>query len=193
MGTTLWSRVRGGALALSACLVIGNVVEASGRWLHVRIQDGRSGGEAVSLNIPLSLVESMLPMIASESFRDGRISLDSQEIDGIDLREVLAALRTTADGDFITVRGPEESVRVAKERGYLVIRADDGRRDRGNQVRLRLPIEVVEAMLRNDSSELDLRAGLRTLAKLPGEDLLSVTTGDDSVRIWIDSREEGER
>lgn len=193
MDATGCRRAMRGVLALGVCLAVYSAADASGRWLHVRIQEGRSGGEAISLNLPLSLVEGLLPMIESDTVRDGRILLDDAEIEGIDLREVLAALQSTADGDFITVRGPAESVRVAKERGFLVIRADDGRGDRGDQVRLRLPIEVVEAMLSPGSTELDLRAGLRALAKLPGEDLLSITTGDDSVRIWVDSREGGER
>jgi hypothetical protein len=77
---------------------------------------------------------------------------------------------------------------VAKENGYLVVRVDERR---GDKVRLRIPLDVIEAMLGGGNGELDLIAGLRALAEFE-EDVLVVESDHESVRVWIDSSPDGE-
>ena len=168
-----------------------NLADASDRWLHVRVEDTASGGEeSVAVNIPLQLVEAILPAIETDELKGGRFGWDPGEIEGIDLRQILQALRDAPDADYVTVKDHGESVRVAKEDGFLLVRVDE---DQGDHVRVRLPLAVVEALLgSHDEGSIDLVAGLRALGEYDGGDLVTVESDDESVRIWIDSSQTGD-
>jgi hypothetical protein len=157
------------------------------RWLHVRVQEDGPDGERVSINIPLQLVEAILPTIETDELHDGKLHWDEAEVEGIDLKEVLKAFQEAPDADFITVKGRDESVRVAKEKGFLVIHADED----DEKVRVRMPLGVVDAMVDARGDELDLLAALEALADYDG-DLITVESEDSHVRIWIDSTDSGE-
>jgi len=180
---------RGWVAALTLVLAIG-APGAAEPWLHVRVVDGDGAdAEQVSVNLPLSVVEALLPAIHSEGLDGGRVRwAGGEELDGAELRDVLAALADSPDGNFVTVRDGEQSVRVAKERGLLLVHADDD----GERVRVRLPLVVVEAMLVGGGDEIDLVAGLRALAEHGGGDLVSVDGDGSRVRVWIDSSETGD-
>jgi hypothetical protein len=160
-----------------------------GRWFHVRVEEHGEDGEYVNINLPLQLVESLLPTIETDEFSHGKITIDDADLEGIDLRAALTALRDTPDGEFVTVRSKDESVRVAKENGLLVIHAEEADDER---VRVQMPLEVVDAMLATGENELDLLAGLYALADYDGGDLITVQSDDSYVRIWIDSSEDGQ-
>jgi hypothetical protein len=171
---------------IAVLLLTAGPASASGSWLHVKVQDGGPEGERVSVNIPIQLVEAILPTIETDELKEGKILWDETELEGIDLRELLKALQDAPDANFVTVEGSDESVKVAKENGLLVVRADDGG---GDRVRVTMPLDVVDAMLGEDSSELDLLAALRALADYDGGDLVTVESDETLVRVWIDSSE----
>jgi hypothetical protein len=50
---------------------------------------------------------------------------------------------------------------------------------------------VLEAIVLNDSEQIDLLAGLQALREFDGEDLVRVESDDELVRIWIDSSQTG--
>jgi hypothetical protein len=163
--------------------------ELDGRWLHVRVEDRDEDGEQVSINIPLALVESLLPTIGVEELDEGRIQLDEVDLEGVDLRAMLEGLRDAPDAEFVTVRSRDESVRVAKESGMLVVLVDE---HDGERVRVQMPMQVVEAALAGDRDEIDLLAALNALADYPGGDLVLVESDEESVRVWIDSSDTGD-
>lgn len=160
---------------------------SDGRWLHVRVQGNDNDGERVSVNIPLSVVQAILPAIETNEFRGGRIQLHNGEIEGVDLHEILKAFRESPDADFVTVDGGDEQVRVSKERGFLLVNVDGD----DERVRIRLPLDVVEALLGENDDELDLIAALNVLAD-HGGDLVTVESDNESIRVWIDSENGGE-
>jgi len=165
-----------------------SVATASDLWLHVRVEDHGGRPENVSVNVPLSLVESLLPLIEIDELQNGRLRLDDMDIEGLDLPELLNALRDAPDADYVRVQGDGEEVRVAKEDGYVLIDVDE---DRGDHVRVRIPLDVVEAMMQGGNDEIDILAGLRALANHVGEDLVVVEGRDESIRVWIDAHPEG--
>lgn len=177
-----------GILVLLLLVPMLGPADASERWLHVRVEED-GGEESVSVNIPLQLVEAILPAIETDELRQGRFDWDEAEIDGVDLRQILEALRDAPDADYVTVRDRDESVRVAKEDGFILVRVDE---DEGDRVRVKLPLSVVEAMIGERHGELDLVAGLRALGEYDGGDLVTVESDDESVRIWIDSDQTGD-
>ncbi|HKQ61684.1 MAG TPA: hypothetical protein VJS92_10340 [Candidatus Polarisedimenticolaceae bacterium] len=183
------------AMGLVLGLVLGSAAiaayAASGQWVHVRV-DGDD--QQVHVNIPIALVESLLPLVEEQAFHGDRPRLELGGLQGVDaryLRNVLSALRDTPDQTFVTVRDHGDRVRVAKERGFLLVHAEE---QDGDRVHVRVPMNVVEALVPEDGQELDLRAALRRLAQVGSGDLVSVESSDgDTVHIWIDGNESGER
>lgn len=175
---------------LAAVLVLtlaAGTAAAADRWLHIRVESRSASGDNVSINVPLGLIEAVLPTIDIDELRQGKLRLDKIDIDEFDLREVLTALRDAPDTDFVRVNNRDEKVRVAKEAGYLVVTVDE---DSGDRVRLRVPLEVFEAMLGGNENELDLLAGLQKLSEFE-EDVLVVESDDENVRVWIDADADG--
>jgi hypothetical protein len=157
-------------------------------WIHVYIDEGGEAGETVRVNLPFSLLQEVLPLIRNEHLDGGRVRLpESVDLEGIDLREALRAVRDVADGEFVTVQGPDENVSVAKRDGLLLVNVDDG----DEKVRVRLPLEVLDALFTSDSEELDLVAALRALWEThSGNDIVTVDDGKTKVRVWLDDRQE---
>jgi hypothetical protein len=182
------------ACAILGCLLL--VVPAAGaaeKWLHVRVVEDGGDGETVNVNIPLSLVERMLPLISVDELQAGKLRLDAldEELGQIDLRELAAALRDAPDADYLTIQGKDEKLRVAKEGEFLVINADERGRGSAETVRVRIPLAVVDAMVGSDPNELDLVAALQVLSEYDDAPLVDVQSDDSSVQVWIDSSETG--
>ncbi len=174
------------ALALLGSLATGAWAKDS--WLHIRVEEQGRHGETVRVNLPLQMVEALLPMIDTSAeggdvrLANGRIYFDCNELRDIDFREVLEVLKDAQDAEYVRVEGYDESVRVAKEDGNLVIRVDD----RHDQVRIQLKMDIVEALLKADEDELDLLAMIKALREHGEGELVSVESEDEKVRIWID-------
>jgi hypothetical protein len=170
-------------------LLVSSLAVAQDRWLHVRVQEHGNSDATVNVNIPLSLIEALLPTIETDEFDGGVILLDDVDFEGVDLREALVALRDAPDAEFVTIQSRDETVRVAKEDGFLLVNADE---DRGDRVRVRMPLSVVDAMLSPSGDRIDLIAGLRALSEFDGGDLVTVESDDETVRVWIDSSDTGD-
>ncbi|MDX1388198.1 MAG: hypothetical protein R3344_03360, partial [Acidobacteriota bacterium] len=111
------------------------------------------------------------------------------EAEGIDIRAIWEGLRGSPDGDFVTVRGAGENVRVAKSEGYLLVDVDE----EDEKVRVRLPVEVVDALFTgtDDDDQLNLIGAIEALSRHAGEEIVTVESGSETVRIWIDNEPEG--
>ena len=92
-------------------------------------------------------------------------------------------MRDADDAEFITVEDTDESVRVAKEGDNLIIKVDD----RYETVDMKIKLDVVEAMLSGDPDDLDLMAMLKALEKQGEQEIITVHSEDETVRIWIDT------
>jgi len=190
------TKMRRIAVALLVLTLFAAPAAASDQWLHVRVEEGGHGEETVNVNVPLSVVEAMLPMISVDELEQGRISLDQVDMDqfdmkGLNLRELVLAFRDGPDADFVRIKDRDESVRVAKEGDYLIILVEEGDAYDAETVSIRLPFPVLEAMVSTDDESIDLVAGLRALREFEGEDLVRVESNDEIVRIWIDSSQSG--
>ncbi|HXN21846.1 MAG TPA: hypothetical protein VOA41_03775 [Candidatus Dormibacteraeota bacterium] len=162
----------------------------SDRWIHVRVLNKEAKGETVRVNVPLDLAEKVLPTINHRNFHNGRVTLGGQVHD-VDLRALLEAVRSSRDGEFVTVNNNQNDVRVAKQGSYLVVHVQghgDERAHRAHRVEVRMPLTVVNALLSGSKDELDLVAGLRALSTQPDVELVTVEDGHNSVRVWLDSK-----
>ncbi len=160
---------------------------ASDHWLHIRVQEHNGAEERVNVNIPLSMVRGILPLIDDEEFNGGRIRIHDHDWDDINLPQIMRELRDAPDAEYVTVKSRDENVRVAKENGYFLVRAEE--RDGNETVNIKMPLAVVDAMFTGRSDEIDLIAALDALTDHADGDLITVESDDTSVRIWIDRRQ----
>ena len=161
---------------------------AKDRWLHVRVENQATKDETVRVNVPLEMAEKVLPTIHKDRLQYGKVKL--REMDhGVDLRALLDAVRSSKDGEFVTVEKKDADVKVSKQNGYLFVHVVDKKaQSKSSQVEVKLPMKVVDALFSGGQDELDLVAGVRALYGQPDTELVSVKDHQNTVRVWLDSK-----
>jgi hypothetical protein len=173
-----------------------------------------NNGETVSVNIPLEVAEKILPTINKNQLHGGKVTIDKLHADGVDVRALMEAVRTSRDGEFVTVNSKDGDVRVAKQNGYMLVHvtdtsgkhhvhmrhhdgtdadaknkdAADSKDTKETHVEVKIPLSVVDALFSGGKDELDLVAGLKMLSAQGDQELVSVKDEDNTVRVWIDSK-----
>ena len=103
------------------------------RWLHIRVDNPDSKEETVRVNVPLELAEKVLPSINRDRLQSGKVKIDEIDCHGVDLRALLDAVRTSKDGEFVTVQNKDSDVRVAKQNNYFLVHVVDETTRRRNR------------------------------------------------------------
>ena len=166
-----------------AVLVIAGAASASNLWFHVRVDE--ADGAKVTVNLPVSMIEKAIQMIPEEHLSDHGMHFSDHEMTPAQLRELWTELRDSPDMTFVKVEEEGEDVKVWKESGYLyvsVIEEDDN-----EKVDVRVPFAVVDALLSGDEDELNIEAAINALVQEGEGELVTVTSDDDNVRVWVDS------
>lgn len=181
------TRTIGAALALAALLAAGLAPEAradeSDLWLLVEVDE--AGGAQVRVNLPLRLVQTVVAAIPEAKLQgSASLGLDPGEISVEDLRAIWAELERSPDATYVTVDEPNSRVRVSKRAGMLLVEVTDTG-ERSSEVVARLPLSVAEGLLAGDEPHLDLRAAVQALIDSGEGELVTVTDGDDRVRVRI--------
>ena len=158
------------------------------RWLHVRVISSDAKGETVRVNIPLELAEKVLPAINKDRLHGGRVKIDNAHMDDVDLRALVEAIRTTKDGEFVTVQSNDCDVRVAKQANHLIIHVLDKENSKKSEVEVKVPMKVIDALFSAGKDELDLVAALHALSAQGDTELVSVKDHENTVRVWLDSK-----
>jgi hypothetical protein len=158
------------------------------RWLHVRVNNGESKDETVRVNVPLDLAEKVLPSIDRDRLHGGKVKIDEIDCHGVDVRAVLDAVRSSKDGEFVTIQDKNSDVRVAKQNAYIYVHVIDKNGSKKSRVEVKVPLKVVDALLSGKKDELDIAAGLRALSAQGDTELVSVKDNESTVRVWLDSK-----
>jgi hypothetical protein len=177
------------------------------RWLHVRVISTDGKGETVRVNVPLELAEKVLPAVNHDRLHNGKVKIDCAHVNDVDLRALAEAIRNSKDGEYVTVQGSDNDVRVAKQGGYLLVHVlDHGYRGKHamkeehegkaantdskekNEVEIKVPMKVIDALFSAGKDELDLVAALHALSAAGDTELVSVKDRDNTVRVWLDSK-----
>jgi hypothetical protein len=163
------------------------------RWLHVRVDNPDSKDEIVRVNIPLELAEKILPTIDKDQFHQGHVKIDHFDCNGVDFPALMSAVRDAKDGEFVTVQSKEQDVRVAKQNNYFLVHVVDKEGSKNKDakhstVEVKIPMKVVDALFSGKKDEVDLVAGLHALALQGDTELVSVKDHDQTVRVWLDSK-----
>jgi hypothetical protein len=172
------------ALAVTAPAAMATPTE---RYLHVKVEDA-SKGESVNVNVPLSMAEKILPTINKGEMHNGHVKIGHADMDDVDIRALLDAVRTAPDNEFVTVKEKDQDVRVAKSHGNLVVHVRDASKG-GQKVDITIPMKVVDALLSTaKDNELDVSAAIRALSDAGDALLVTVEDASQHVRIWVDSK-----
>jgi len=158
------------------------------RWLHVRVSNPGKNEETVRVNVPLELAEKVLPTINKNRLHSGKVRFDDVDCHGVDLKALVDAVRTSKDGEFVTVQSKDSDVRVAKQNGYLFVHVFEKNRPKHSQVEVKVPMKVVDALFSAGKDELDLVAALHALSSQGDTELVSVKDEENTVRVWLDSK-----
>jgi hypothetical protein len=175
------------------------------QWIHVRVESKEDHGETVRVNVPVEMAAKVLPAINKDNLHDGKVRIDSSRMNDVDLRTILDAVRTSHDGEYVTVQGSGNDVRVAKSAGYLYIHVTDkseGKKSaekdgktgakavagHESKVEIKVPMKVVDALFSAGKDELDLVAALKALSAHGDTELVTVKDAENTVRIWVDSK-----
>lgn len=153
-------------------------------WIHIHVKDGKDGN--VSINLPVSMVEKMAKNITTETDGESKLRFNDEDITIAELREMWSDLRRQPDATFITVDDTHSKVRVAKRGGYLIVRS----RDKQEEVEMKIPGTVVDALLSAPGERLDVAAAMRALARHGEGELVTVSGTGETVRIWVDETSE---
>ena len=191
------------ACAFSPAASVAQDSAKTDQWIHVRVESKEAKGETVRVNVPIELAEKVLPTINHENLQKGKVRIDNAHLDDVDLRALLDAVRSSKDGEYVTVESKEDNVRIAKNSGYLYIHVTEkkgsekhaevkeGAKDKSGEetkVEIKIPIKVVDALFSAGKDELDVVAALRALSSTGDTELVSVKDNDETVHIWIDSK-----
>jgi hypothetical protein len=182
-------------IAVVLCLLAAGTMSLGGpamaapaeRYLHVRVQDPAQD-QSVNVNVPLSLAEKVLPAINNHGLHNGKVSIHSADMNGVDISAVLEALRTAPDNEFVTVKDKDADVRVAKSHGNIVVHVVD--KKNGNQkVDVTVPFKVADALFATaKNGQLDVASALQALSNAGDILLVTVQNSGQKVRVWVDSR-----
>lgn len=176
------------ALFLGLLFATGSAQAGDTRWIHIFVQDGPD--EEVRLNVPISLVRAILPLIDEDGISHGKIMIEDADIPVEVLRQVWDEVRKIDSGEFVKVDTPDEDVRISKEGDELLITVLDEKDD--TNVTVRLHESIIAALLSSEKeNELDLMAAIEALDTKMRGDLVSVQDEETMVRIWVDDTNEG--
>jgi hypothetical protein len=202
--------VAAGSLAVNVFAPVpgsGQETAKADQWIHVRVESKDDGGETVRVNVPVEMAVKVLPAINHQPLHDGKVRIDNGHMDDVDLRVMLDAVRTAKDGEYVTVQGHEDNVRVSKSGGYLYVHVTEKKNHDGKEakeseskdknkaatlkeskVEVKVPLKVVDALLSAGKDELDIVAALRALSSYGDTELVTVKDDENTVHIWVDSK-----
>jgi hypothetical protein len=194
-----------GVLALALVPATGALAQtAAPAWLHVRVEEAAKASK-VHVNLPMTVVEAVLkasPQILEEH---GKIKLgDHHGMTLADMRRAWKELAAAGDAELVTVESEDENVRVARKGDVVQVfvdrkpgarRAEAGpekpakaaKSEGPSEVRIEVPVSLVDAMLSGEGDTVNLEAAVNELKKRRG-DIVRVKDEDSNVRIWIDEQ-----
>lgn len=157
------------------------------RYLHVQVSDTGNKGEDVNVNLPLSVAEKVLPTIDRGPLHQGRVTLDRDQLQGIDVPTIVDALKNSPDNKIVTVRDRDDNIDVSKQNGNIIVHVNETGK-KGDNVNVTVPITVVDALFSTaHKNEIDVAAALQALDNAGDTFLVTVENTTEHVRVWVDS------
>jgi hypothetical protein len=183
-----------GLLALSVLPAATAAAQTGTAWLHVRVEEAKEASK-VAVNLPMTVVEAVLRASPEIIEKHGKVHLgDHHGMKMADLRKVWKELAAVGDAELVTVESEDENVRVMRKGDLVQVFVDkkakpgkDGKAKGGEEVRVEVPVSLVDAFLSGEGEEGNIEAAVAELQKRRG-DIVRVKDDDSNVRIWIDEQ-----
>ncbi len=183
-----------GLLALSVLPAAQAAAQTGTAWLHVRVEEAKKA-ERVAVNLPMTVVEAVLKASPEMIEKHGKIHLGEEHgMKMADLRKAWKALAEAGDAELVTVESEEENVRVMRKGDLVQVFVDkkaktdkEGKPSKGEEVRVEVPVSLVDALLSGEGEEANIQAAVAELQKRRG-DIVRVKDDETSVRVWIDEQ-----
>lgn len=184
MPKKVYTALTAAALAIALFLPAAQA-QAQELWFHVEVHEASGENAQVKVNLPISMIQSMMPMISQQAEMHGgtEFDIDGSDVTVDDLRQVLASLRDAPDATFAEVLTDDERVVFYKQGAYLRAETVEGT---DTEIQARFPIAVLDALLSGPGDRLDFEAAVMALAAHGPGDLVTVRDGETRVRVWID-------
>jgi hypothetical protein len=182
-------------VGLMALSVAGAAAAQTGTaWLHVRVEEAKESSK-VSVNLPMTVVEAVLKASPEIIEKHGKIHLGEEHgLKMADVRKAWKALSQAGDAEFVTVESDDENVRVMRKGDVVQVLVDgkakagkDGKPAKGEEVRVEVPVSLVDAFLSGESEEGNIEAAIAELQKRRG-DIVRVKDDESNVHVWIDEQ-----
>jgi hypothetical protein len=184
-----------GLLALSVLPAAQAAAQTGTAWLHVRVEEAKEASK-VAVNLPMAVVEAVLKASPDMIEKHGKIHFgDHHGMKMADLRQAWKALAQVGDAELVTVESEDENVKVMRKGDLVQVFVDkkakadkDGKPAHGGEeVRVEVPVSLVDAFLSGEGEEGNIQAAVAELQKRRG-DIVRVRDDDSNVRIWIDEQ-----
>jgi hypothetical protein len=105
-------------------MLSGLLVQAQSKeWLHIHVNDPVKE-ETVRINVPIALMETLLPMVQENSIHNGKIHFDDKSVSKAELKKLWASIKQEGDTDYMTIEKPGEKVTVSMQ-GVFRRQTDD--------------------------------------------------------------------
>jgi hypothetical protein len=193
-----------GGLALALLPASGALAQTGNAWLHIRVEEAQKASK-VHVNLPMTVVEAVLRATPDVIEEHGKVNFGGHHgLKLADCRRIWKQLSAVGDAEFVTVESDDENVRVQRKGDTVIVYADQkGRRaakpvsgkaeaepgddKRPSEVRVEVPVSLVDALLSGEGDNVNLQAALADIQKRRG-DIVRVHDTDANVRIWIDEQ-----
>jgi hypothetical protein len=184
-----------GLLALSVLPAATAAAQTGTAWLHVRVEEAKEASK-VSVNLPMAVVEAVLKASPEIIEKHGKVHFgEDHGLKMADVRRAWKALAEVGDAELVTVESEDENVRVMRKGDLVQVFVDnkpkagkDGKPAKGGEeVRVEVPVSLVDAFLSGEGEEGNMQAAVAELQKRRG-DIVRVKDEDSNVRIWIDEQ-----
>jgi len=158
--------------------------QTSEPWIHVEID--RDGDDHINLNLPLAAIEAAIALAPSSIVENGQLQLGQEhKVPVAAIRGMWEELRSVGDAEFATIQHEGNDVRIAREGDTILVRVSEEGDDDDADVRVEIPVPVVDALLSGEGDMLNVRAAIQELSTMRGEMIL-VIEANNNIRIWID-------
>jgi len=153
-------------------------------WIHIEVLEAGQKEPKVKVNLPIQLARTALQMAPDDVMDDGHIRIDHNDVSVSDLRKMWKEVREAGDAEFVTVQEKDSTVKVSRKGSKLYVHVDE--KDSGDQVRVEVPVSLVDALLAGSGDTLNVDAAVAELERMGPGEVVHVVDGEDSVRIWIE-------
>ena len=197
-----------GLLAVLALLPAADALsQTNAVWLHVRVEETLKPSK-VTVNLPLAVVEAALQAAPEMIEKHGKLHLGEDGMKLADLRRIWKQIAAAGDAEFVAVESEQEDVRIRRKGDLVQVFVNQKKGAAGKlkaeaepptkaetaeparphgEVRVELPVSVVDALLSGEGEQLNVPAAVAQLQKQHG-DIVRVDERDSKVRIWIDQQ-----